>query len=119
MIAPLRIILPWPPSALSPNVRSHWRSHAKAKKSYRQACAWQALAQGVTAGCMPAGRVRVSMTFMPPDKRRRDLDNLIAAMKSGLDGLADALGVDDHRFALAFELVTDAIGGFVRVEVTT
>ena len=119
MIAPLRIILPWPPSALSPNGRTHWRTHAKAKKSYRQACALQALAQGVTAGCMPVGRVRVSMTFVPPDKRRRDLDNLIAAMKSGLDGLSDALGVDDHKFALAAELLTDGtIGGFVRVEVT-
>lgn len=58
----------------------------------------------------------VSLTFLPPDRRRRDLDNLIASMKSGLDVLADALGVDDNRFKLSAELA-DEIGGFVRVEV--
>lgn len=108
--------LPWPPATLSPNVRQHWRKHAAAKKSYRAACAWQAAAQGVRP--MPPGKIAVSLRFVPPDRRRRDLDNLIASMKSGLDGLADALGVDDNRFTLAAELVTDGtIGGMVRVEV--
>ena len=109
--------LPWPPKMLSPNVRKHWRAHAAAKKAYRTACGWRAAQQG--AKPMPPGKIAVSLRFVPPDRRRRDLDNLIAAMKSGLDGLADALGVDDHCFTLQAELVTDgSVGGFVRVEVT-
>jgi hypothetical protein len=40
-------------------------------------------------------------------------------MKAGLDGLADALGVDDSTFRLQAELVVvGPVGGFVRVEVT-
>jgi crossover junction endodeoxyribonuclease RusA len=114
----LRVVLPWPGAALSPNSRGHWRKSAAAKKHYRRTCAILARQQGTVAGCMPAGRLRVCMTFVQPDKRRRDLDNLIAAMKSGLDGLADAMGVDDARFALSAELI-DATSrtGFVRVEV--
>jgi crossover junction endodeoxyribonuclease RusA len=108
------ILLPWPPSSLNPNQRQHWRKHAAAKKSYRAACAWQARHQGV--GCITAEKIAVSLVFVPPDRRRRDLDNLIASMKSGLDGLADALGVDDNRFSLAAEMA-EGPGGFVRVRV--
>lgn len=112
----MNFTLPWPPSALNPNVRQHWRKHASAKKAYRAACAWTARSQGVTAA--PAEKLSVSLVFVPPDRRRRDLDNLIASMKAGLDGLADALGVDDNRFTLSAELLTDGtIGGFVRVSV--
>lgn len=116
--AVLRVKLPWPGPDLSPNARAHWRKAAAAKKRYRAICALIARQQGAVVGCMLAERLRVCMTFVPPDRRRRDLDNLIAAMKSGLDGLADAMGVDDARFALSAELVLDGTaGGFVRVEV--
>jgi crossover junction endodeoxyribonuclease RusA len=32
------------------------------------------------------------------DKRHRDADNCLAAAKAGLDGMADALGVNDRHF---------------------
>ena len=111
----IMLTMPWPSSALSPNARSHWRAHAKAKASYREACAYHARQQG--AKKIEADRLSVRLRFVPPDRRRRDLDNLIASMKSGLDGLADVLGVDDNRWQLAAELVEGQIGGFVRVEV--
>jgi crossover junction endodeoxyribonuclease RusA len=111
----ITLTLPWPPSSLSPNARQHWRAHAKAKASYRTACAYHARMQG--AKQIEAQRMAVRLRFVPPDRRRRDLDNLIASMKSGLDGLADVLGVDDSRWQLAAELVDGQIGGFVRVEV--
>jgi hypothetical protein len=47
----------------------------------------------------------------------RDQDNLIASMKSGLDGLADALKVDDSNFRVTFD-ISDDIGGMVKVSVT-
>lgn len=111
------ITLPWPPSELSPNSRPpHWSVHARAKKRYRSACALTALSQGATK--LQAEMLQVHLTFVPPDRRARDLDNLIASMKSGLDGLADVLGVDDSRWRLAAELIVDGtVGGLVRVEV--
>lgn len=40
----------------------------------------------------------------------------MAAMKAGLDGLADVLGVDDSRWRTSYEMSPD-IGGMVKVEV--
>lgn len=115
----LRVILPWPPSALSPNSRPpHWSVLAKAKRAYRSACHYQALAAGWRTGVFAADdRLHVRLMFVPPDRRRRDMDNLIAAMKAGLDGLADALGVDDSRWTLTCAIDDGSIGGMVRVEV--
>lgn len=117
----VNITLPWPPSILSPNARTHWAVRARAVKAYRMACAWQALEQTTSEqrqAMRPADRLRVHVVFVPPDRRRRDADNCLAAVKAGLDGLADALGVNDHRFVLSSELLINGeIGGMVRVSV--
>lgn len=113
----LTLTLPWPASALSPNARhAHWSSLAKAKKAYRFVCAMTARQQGATK--IQAERLSVHLQFVPPDRRLRDLDNLIGCMKPGLDGLADVLGVDDSRWRLAAEIAEGEIGGYVRVEVS-
>jgi hypothetical protein len=36
--------------------------------------------------------------FYPPDKRHRDLDNMLASVKYGLDGIAEAWGINDRVF---------------------
>jgi len=108
------LTLPWPPASLSPNKRQHWSALARAKAAYRYACAMTAKQQGATK--VAAERLAVSLVFMPPDRRHRDLDNCLAAMKAGLDGLADVLGVDDSKWRLSIEM-GEATGGFVRVEV--
>jgi crossover junction endodeoxyribonuclease RusA len=56
------------------------------------------------------------LTFYPPSRRQYDLDNCVAAMKSGLDGVADALQVNDHRFHLE-PFMSDEIGGFIKVDI--
>jgi crossover junction endodeoxyribonuclease RusA len=111
----MNIVLPWPQTDLSPNARIHWSKLARAKKAYRADCAWQALAQG--AKRIEAERIAVSITFYPPSKRRIDLDNCISRLKSGIDGLADVLGVDDSKWVMTFAMA-DTVGGMVRVEVT-
>lgn len=108
------ITLPWPSSALSPNTRQHWSALARAKKAYRAACAWTAKEQG--AGRIDAQRLHLTITFYPPNRRAYDLDNCLARLKSGLDGLADVLGVDDKHWSLTISKA-DEVGGFVRVEV--
>lgn len=119
------VIFPWPPKTLSPNGRPHFMVLAQAKKAYRAACKREALSQGLIAPKAPCGpvsglagsKLAVHLTFYPPNKARRDLDNCLAAMKSGLDGLADAIGVDDSKWKLSMEMA-DTIGGFVKVEVS-
>jgi len=55
----------------------------------------------------------------PPDNRRRDADGVLASLKSALDGVADALGIDDHRFVIHSFLHRHArIGGEIRVRIT-
>ncbi len=125
----MRVVLPWPPRALSPNSRSHWAQRSRQAKAYRWACMLQgkkainqegwnlsALREHVAAG----GHLHLFLDFHPPNGRRRDDDNVIASFKSGRDGLADALGIDDchfrtHPFLHRDEVVLD---GEVRVVVT-
>lgn len=109
--------LAWPPSELSPNKRLHWTQSAKFKKMYRATCAWEVIAKKV--GPVPDGPLLLELTFVPPDRRSYDRDNLVARMKAGLDGVADALNIDDKRFStLAARVSTESLGGFVRVRIS-
>jgi crossover junction endodeoxyribonuclease RusA len=109
------VILPWPPAQLNPNFRSrsHWPK-TNAAKQYRRAC-W-ALTKQARLCVEWSGPVYLRLTFVPPNRRSRDHDNLIASMKAGLDGLADGLGLDDSRFRLLPAVVASEVGGMVRVE---
>ena len=107
------IILPWPDKALNPNSRTHWAVKAKATKAYRQAAGWAARAS--KHKCDIGGIINLHITFMPPDKRRRDMDNMIASCKGLLDGIADGLGVNDSRFALHIGIGEVRKGGQVLV----
>jgi len=109
------VVFPWPPKELSPNASIHWAKKAKYKKSYRQMC-W-ALALEAKLECDKLGKVPMTITFYPPDKRHRDADNMVAAIKSGLDGLADALGINDRQFLPTF-VFSDEVKGMVVVELT-
>ena len=58
------------------------------------------------------------MTFIPPDRRSYDRDNLVARMKSGIDGLSDALRINDKRFNTVISTMdTDRYGGFVHIRI--
>ncbi len=92
----ITIDLPWPSKDLSPNSRCHWAVKAKAVKKARHDAYWLAH----TAERVGAGYLTVWLTFSPPTKGRYDDDNLVARCKSYLDGIADALGVDDSRFRM-------------------
>jgi crossover junction endodeoxyribonuclease RusA len=108
------VTFPWPSKDLSPNSRGHWSKKAKAAKAYRLDCFYLAKEAGVTA---PAeGPIHLHIEFVPPDRRGRDLDNMLASAKQLLDGLAEAMKVNDKRFAMALS-VSDQIGGMVKVRI--
>lgn len=107
--------LPWPPKQLSPNARIHWATRARHAKGYKTAC----YAITKSAGPLPpypTGKIALRLDFYPPTRHKRDLDNLLAAMKSGIDGVACALGVDDSRFTFSIALA-DESGGFVKLHI--
>ena len=95
-----QISLPFPPKELSPNACLHWAAKAKVKKAYREECFYEAKLQKVKP--MRNELLKVHIVFFPPDKRKRDWDNMLAAAKSGLDGLADAIKVDDSQWQISF-----------------
>jgi len=124
----IEITLGWPPPELSPNARVHWAKLASIKKTYRLACAAQTREQGaklnrtkkpIIPGLPACGfvfaPVLLELEFYKPNRRAMDRDNLLARMKAGLDGVCDALGVDDRIFSVVTIRVSDDIGGFVKV----
>ena len=96
----MRLTLPWPPKQLSPNGRLHWTRKYKAKNAY-QADVYSAAKAG-GARILDAETLAVTITFCPPDRRRRDKDNAIACFKSGQDALALLLGVDDANWRVTY-----------------
>lgn len=110
-IGPISIV--WPSKALSPNARIHWRTKADAVKLHR---AWAAHAVREHTKPRPEWKgAHVTVTFCPPDNRRRDRDNMIASTKAAMDGIADALGIDDSQFVCTYVVGAPAKGGEVLV----
>ncbi len=99
----IRIVLPWPPKELNPNLRVHWAIKYKFSKWYKKSC-WT-LAKVAVSGRsinltrLSNGKIPVTIKFFPPDRRHRDDDNMIGAFKYGRDGIANALEVNDRFFS--------------------
>lgn len=110
------IVLPWPPSILSghANGNKRWLKIAETRKH-------RGWAKAATLEVMPnvpgAGDIPIRITFVPPNNRG-DRTNYPNRMKPAIDGIAEALGVNDRRFlpGYAFE-APDRLNPRVIVEV--
>lgn len=91
--------LPFPDASLMPNRKNgkHW-SAAYAPKAAQHDAAYYTTKQAMQDWKAPEGNIALSLLYLTPDKRHRDLDNLLAGSKALIDGMARALGVDDKRF---------------------
>lgn len=120
------LCLPWPDKKLSPNARQHWAQRSAAVKRARSQAylltrgsmsqpgeAWDKM-----RAATPSDQINVRLTFEPPARYRYDIDNLVARMKSSLDGIADAIGVDDYNFRLERPVMADPHKPHGRVMVT-
>ena len=94
----MQIKLPYPNKDLMPNRKNgkHWGATVE-KKNDAFAEAFY-LTKEVAGTKKLDGKIEIRLTFVQDDKRHRDLDNLLAAAKSMLDGVAHALGIDDKNF---------------------
>lgn len=111
----MKITLSWFDKRLSPNDRSHWAKKAPIKAAYRNEAYWKAQKHGVI---LPAERHHVTIIFYPPTNAQRDIDNCLASLKSGLDGIADGLGINDKYFRPITIDFGDADKKNPRVEIT-
>lgn len=114
----MQITLPWPPS-----VNSYWRHPTTGKLAGRHLISQEGREYREAVRALVAesrqsvitGPVRVVVQAFRPDRRRRDLDNVL---KSLLDSLTHA-GVwqDDDQITDLRIYWADSIGGMVKVEV--
>jgi len=113
----INIILPYPPS-----VNNYWLRRPDGRGirvsqegvAFREACIWQAKAQKANQAL--TGPLVVDIMAHMPDKRRRDLDNVLKAL---LDGLTHS-GVwgDDSQVVDLRIRKAESIGGMVKVKVS-
>lgn len=106
------ITLPFPPSSLSGHAKGHWRSKAAETKKWR---GWARLATIEVAPTVHAdGDIPVTIRFVPPN-RRSDRANFPNRLKPILDGIADALGVNDRRFLPSYVFCDPEAPGKVEI----
>lgn len=109
----LNLTLPWPPT-----VNTYYRNVqgktliSAAGRAYRAAVADQVLVQ--RGAKQLSGRLEVSIVAHVPDRRRRDLDNLL---KGTLDSLTHAgVWVDDEQID-RLTIERGPVGGMVKVTI--
>jgi crossover junction endodeoxyribonuclease RusA len=92
-----------PDSTLGPNARLHHMQLHKAKRMAKDLAMLLVLEQGKPS--IPYKKADISITWVSKDKRRRDPDNLFAAMKAYIDGLV-AVGLieDDSAMNVTYTL---------------
>lgn len=105
--------LPWPPS-----VNHYWQVRGKRRFLSRRASSWRyesvTILRGL--GTRYSGPVEITISFSPPDRRRRDLDN---HTKGVLDALIHAGVIPDDSAQVVKRLVLEweppKKPGFVKV----
>lgn len=121
------VMLPFPDARLNPNRSKgvHWAATSALRKTARTSA--YTLARVAALGTpwygierRKADSVPLVITFVQPDRRHRDRDNLLAACKPALDGVADALEVNDSQFdPVIIRREYGSKPGSVRIEIGT
>ena len=100
----MRIVLPdLPPREANPNSHSHHYTINKVRAKQHEEMIAYVLEQGRPD--TPMERAHITITWRAKDKRTRDIDNLLGAMKGSIDGLVKAgVLVDDSAKHLSYTL---------------
>lgn len=98
----LSISLPLPPKELHPNggQRHHPGKMSRLRNDYKE-LAWAYTLNVLDRRKLDDGDYRLTLRFYLEPRsasQQPDRDNLIAWMKHGLDGIAEAIGIDDRAF---------------------
>jgi len=125
MTCPFIVVIPMVPAReLSPNRRAHWAVRNEAAQALRMA------AKAATVIALDGAPVWSGIygdafdldmqVFWPKGRKRMDVDNAVASCKAAIDGIADALGIDDrHLGELRIRQGRDPAGdGWIAATVT-
>lgn len=91
----IRICLPWPNRNLSPNARLHYREKALRTKAAKETGYLSAREADLQLD--KDGALELDLVFCPPDRHRRDADNILASLKGYIDGIFLWAETDDSR----------------------
>ncbi|GAA1436419.1 hypothetical protein GCM10009616_36140 [Microlunatus lacustris] len=99
---------------LNANVKRHWRDRGKRAAWLRAAAQLEALAfrRRLAGGTPLQGKVRCEVLVAWPDRRRRDVHNVMPTVKPCIDGIVDArvLADDSDKHLIGPDLrVTDQL----------
>jgi Holliday junction resolvase RusA-like endonuclease len=111
----MEITLPWFDRVLSPNSTKHWSVKHKAKKA-QKATAYYLTKQAARKG-FSVDENMLHITFHPPDNRGRDMDNNLASVKAAIDGVSEAIGVNDKYFGYTITKGEVVKGGKIVIKI--
>lgn len=92
------ITLPWPNKGMGSNSRKHWAVKAGIVRNARSAAYY--ITKEAQIPCIEDAVIEIA--YYPPDKRKRDCQNMPFMCKAYIDGISDAMGCDDHGFRVRY-----------------
>ena len=100
----MKITLPHlPPGKAYPNRKTHYMELSKIRREQQEEMIAYVLEQGRPDDTLK--KAHITITWRSKDKRDRDIDNLLSAMKGSIDGLIHAgVIVDDSAKHLSYTL---------------
>ena len=106
------IVLPFPSSKLSGHQGGRWREKARVIATHR---AWAFHAtRAAKVSVSTDGDIPIKFRLIPPD-RRGDRTNYPNRLKPYIDGIAEALGINDRRFLPSYEFAEPQKPGAIEV----
>lgn len=112
------IVLPFPPSSLSGHNNGRESIKGRIIKSRlvatHRAWAFHATRDAKVKAQAESGDIPITFRFVPPD-RRSDRTNFPNRIKPYIDGIAEALGINDRRFLPSYEFADPEKPGRVEV----
>ena len=102
----MRVVLPFPPSDLSGHNNGSWYDKKRIVATYRAEAFHLTKQEKRNSGyIVPAeGDILIAFYFYPPDDRS-DRVNFANRLKPQIDGIAEALGVNDKRFLPSYHFM--------------
>jgi len=113
------LTLPYPDKSLNPNRKSgrHWATTKKAKDTAFEAAYYMARIAYASV-TVPSEPIPLVITFVRKDKRYVDLDNLLSASKSLIDGIAQGMNINDKFFEpITVKRGHNKVGSYTVVEI--
>lgn len=114
----MKIRVDWiPPTSLGVNSHRHWRGKHPDEQAAKEAGMWAAKAARITPDDIPDLPVLVVIFHWDKRSRKKDSDNALGTAKHLIDGICEAIGINDRRFvtSMAFQRLDPKKQGFTEV----